>query len=122
MAFGKFSKKSIVNKERVFLGAPEAEAEALPNSRMPLTIVYHDYSNLAYELDSEKFIVLGRKGSGKSAFAEYICHLSKSEPNTFAKFIRKSEANLEAIVQIGEDNGHSIEVENLYTWLILLTY
>lgn len=120
MAFGKLLKKNILNKERIFLGAPEAEAEALPNSRMPLTVVYHDYSNLTYELSSEKFIVLGRKGSGKSAFAEYICYSSKSEPNIFAKFIRKSEANLETIVQIGEENGHNIEVENLYTWLILV--
>ena len=67
----------------------------------------------------EKFIILGRKGSGKSAFAEYICSIAANQPNMFARFIRKSETNLESIVQIGRDNGHNIEIENLYTWLIL---
>lgn len=105
--------------EKLFLGATEAEAEALPSSEMPLCSVYKDYHDLLASLKNERFIICGRKGSGKSAFAEYVLSLTKNEPNLFCKFIRQGEINLERIVQIGKESGHLIEKENLYTWLIL---
>ena len=99
MVFDKFIKKPRKNNDSIFLGSPEAEAEALPNSRMPLEKVYKDYSGLMEGLAHEKFIIVGRKGSGKSAFAEHVCMLAKSEANIFAKFIKQGEANLEQIIQ-----------------------
>lgn len=119
MVFRQLSKSIKKTKVSVFLGAPEAEAEALPNSRLPLSKVYKDYSRLVENLAHEKFIVVGRKGSGKSAFAEHICSLADNEANLFSKFIRQGEANLEQIVQLGVNQGHEIEKENLYKWLIL---
>jgi len=119
MVFGQLSKRLGIGKEYIFLGAPEAEAEALPNSKMPLSAVYNDYNELIPSLSHEKFVVVGRKGSGKSAFAEHVSELSSSDANLFAKFIRQSESNLEHIVQIGKDSNHHVERENLYTWLIL---
>lgn len=106
-------------KNLIFLGAAEAEAEALSTSTLSLMSVYEDFHNLFHELDSEKFIVLGKKGSGKSAFAEYLCAISKDEPNVFCKFIRQGEANLEHIVQIGKEHNHLIERDSLYKWIIL---
>lgn len=117
--------KNLVNKlgqhhkGRIFLGAPEAEAEALPQSKMPLVQIYEDYHHLLESLQHEKFIICGRKGSGKSAFAEYIGHLASQDPNLFCRFIRQGESHLEKIVQIGKDEGHSVEREILYQWLIL---
>ncbi|MCE8019904.1 hypothetical protein HOP51_07215 [Halomonas sp. MCCC 1A11036] len=118
MVFAKLSGRN-KKSESIFLGAPEAEAEALPNSRMPLEKVYKDYFDLIGGLAHERFIIVGRKGSGKSAFAEHICQISNTEPNLHAKFIRQGESNLEQIVQFGADVGHEIEKENLYKWLIL---
>lgn len=118
MVFGRLSGRN-KKDESIFLGAPEAEAEALPNSRMPLEKVYKDYSNLIDGLSNERFIVVGRKGSGKSAFAEHICQISQGDSNIHAKFIRQGESNLEKIVQFGVEAGHDIEKENLYKWLIL---
>lgn len=70
--FRQLAQNNKIDNEMLFLGSPEAEAEAeaLPNSQIPLSSVYDDYSNLVAELQYEKFIILGRKGSGKSAFAE----------------------------------------------------
>lgn len=119
MVFKQLLKKSNTNNDYIFLGAPEAEAEALPHSKMPLSIVYKDHNELIPSLVNEKFIIVGRKGAGKSAFAEHICSLSIHEPNLFSKFIRQGESNLEHIVQIGKDSGNQIERENLYKWLIL---
>lgn len=112
----KFGRKSA---ELIFLGAPEAEAEALPSSKMPLSAVYEDHHNLLASLENEKFIICGRKGSGKSAFAEYVSLIAKNEANIFCKFIRQGEANLEKVVQLGKEAGHGVERENLYVWLIL---
>ena len=117
--FGQLAKLSNRDSEYVFLGSPEAEAEALPNAKLPLSMVYKDHNNLIPALADVKFIIVGRKGSGKSAFAEHMCSLAEDNGNMFTRFIRQGESNLEHIVQIGADHGHEIERENLYKWLIL---
>ncbi|MGI2820060.1 P-loop ATPase, Sll1717 family [Vibrio fluvialis] len=117
--FKELARKQSEQSGRVFLGAPEAEAEAGYNSQMPLDSVYKDYCGLIPGLAHERFLVVGRKGTGKSAFAEHICSIAKNEPNMFAKFIRQSDVSLEGIVQSGLENGYELEKENLYKWLIL---
>ncbi len=119
MVFGQLSRNRQSENGSILLGSPEAEAEALPNSRVPLSKVYEDHCDLIGALANEKFIVVGRKGAGKSAFAEHICSIAEDQANLFARFIRQGESNLEQIVQIGIENGHEIEKENLYKWLIL---
>lgn len=104
---------------RIFLGSPEAEAEAHPNSRIKLLDVYDDHFDLLKEMECEKFMILGKKGSGKSAFAEYVVLIAQHEPNIFAKFIRQNDCNLEHIVQIGKEHGHIFERQHLFSWLIL---
>lgn len=103
---------------RLSLGSPEAEAESLYNSSIPLCEVYEDYDNLMDQLTHEKFIVIGRKGCGKSAFAEYVFDLASKEANLFCEFIKKNDTNLEKIVQIGIEENHPIERENLFKWII----
>lgn len=102
----------------VFLGSPEAEAEATCNSRMPLTEVYEDFHELLGGLSGEKFIVIGRKGSGKSAFGEYVYARSLSHPNLRCDFIRKSDTNLEQAVQQGVEAGLAIDSESFFRWII----
>lgn len=103
---------------KVFLGSPEAEAEATSNSRMPLTEVYEDFHDLLDGLSGEKFIIVGRKGSGKSAFGEYVFSRSLSEPNLHCDFIRKSDSNLERAVQLGQEAGLVIDSESFFRWVI----
>lgn len=117
--FRELAKRQSVQSGRIYLGAPEAEAEAGSNSQMPLDTVYKDYCGLIPGLAHERFLVIGRKGTGKSAFAEHICSIAKEEPNMFAKFIRQSDVSLEGIVQAGLESGYELEKENLYKWLIL---
>lgn len=105
-------------KSTLFLGSPEAEAEATSNSRIPLTEVYEDFHDLLDGLSGEKFIVIGRKGSGKSAFGEYVCARSLSEPNLHCDFIRKSDSNLERAVQLGQDAGLAVDSESFFRWII----
>lgn len=115
MFFGNKSKNS---KTALYFGAPEAEAESLPNSRVTLSDVYEDHHDLHHELASEKFIVVGRKGAGKSAFAEYTYLLSQSEANIFCTFIRQDVISLEKLVQLGTESQNLVSKEQLFKWLI----
>lgn len=116
--FSKYVPSSKNTQKRIFLGSPEAEAEAAEISRVPLQDVYEDYHGISEALSAEKFIVLGRKGSGKSAFGTFLQTKSLSEPNLHCKFIRKSDVNLEKIIQQGQEAGASVDAESFFKWII----
>ncbi len=61
---------------------------------------------------------MGRKGAGKSAFAEYTYLLSQSEPNIFCSFIRQDVISLEKLVQLGTESQSVVSKEQLFKWLI----
>lgn len=115
MVFGSLIKNR--NKKALYFGSPEAEGESSPSARVMLTDVYEDHHNLFNELSHEKFIVVGRKGAGKSAFAEYTYWLSQNEANIFCSFIRQDVVRLEELVQINDVLNGSTK-EHLFKWLI----
>ncbi|GAA5217198.1 P-loop ATPase, Sll1717 family [Corallincola platygyrae] len=116
MLFGNLARGT--KNRRLFLGAPEAEAEALEQSRMKLTDVYEDWHDLFNQLSHEKFIVIGRKGAGKSAFAQFAYAKSLGMSNLFVDFVKQDRINLEELVQIGNEKGHDFEKESIFKWLI----
>ena len=114
----KASTKSCRTTEGFNIGVAEAEGEA-NNSKITLSEVFEDFLDVIDQINNEKFIVLGRKGSGKSAIGEHICNIASSDANIFAKFIRRTEIDIEQIVQIGINEGERIEQEMLFKWVIL---
>lgn len=102
----------------IFLGSPEAEAEANATSRVPLQEVYYDYHNLADQIAGEKFIIVGRKGCGKSAFAEYVTLESSRAANVFSKFVKKSDYRLEEVVQAADSASLVLETSSFFKWII----
>ncbi|MBC5842496.1 hypothetical protein H8R23_13855 [Flavobacterium sp. F-380] len=102
-----------------FIGTPEAEGELTGNSKMKLGEIFGDYLNVFPELETEKFIVTGRKGAGKSAIAEYINFTAGNDANVFCDFIKTRDFDSQKIVQIGKENGLIIEEKLLFEWLIL---
>ena len=105
----------------MYLGIPEAEAEA--NDRnINLSAVFEDYLDIFRQINEGKFIVLGRKGSGKSAIGERIYQLSEADPNSFCTFVKKGDINIEHIIQVGKKEGILIEHELLYRWIILTQF
>ena len=103
------------------IGVPEAEAEAT-TSNIKLDCFYEDYLNILEDINNEKFIILGRKGTGKTALGEYILSLANNDANTFCDFIKKNEIDIEHIVQIGKEEGYTIEKTLLYKWIILTKF
>lgn len=116
MLFANLGKRS--KNRHLFLGSPEAEAESLESSRVKLTEVYEDWHDLFSQLSNEKFIVVGSKGAGKSAFAQYTYAKSLEESNIFVDFVKQDKTNLEKLVQIGLKKGHDLEREAIFKWLI----
>lgn len=102
----------------IFIGSPEAESEAT-STRIKLLDFFEDYLDILTQLNNEKFIVLGRKGSGKTAIGEHMYSLSQNDSNLFCKFIKKSDIDIEHIIQIGKSQGYNIERTLLYKWVIL---
>lgn len=103
----------------LFLGAPEAEAESQNNSAMALTEVFIEDTNVFNDLAHEKFIIIGRKGSGKSAIANFIRLSAQNESNVFASFVKETEISLQKVIQLSENNGIRIDTTILFHWIVL---
>lgn len=115
MVFKSFIRKE---KEALYIGSPEAEAESLPASKVSLRDVYQDLHNLYEELSNEKYILIGRKGCGKSAFAEYTYISSIDNANIFCSFISQDNISLEQLVQLGKEHDREHTKDHLFKWLI----
>jgi len=102
-----------------FIGCPEAEGESTANSKIKLGEMFGDFLKVFHELDSEKFIITGRKGSGKTAIAEYILFTAQNNANSFCSFIKSRDLNIQKVIQIGKENGLPFEDKLLFEWLIL---
>lgn len=86
---------------------------------MPLLEVYEDYQRIAEQLDHEKFVLIGRKGSGKSAFGTYICEYAKTDPSIFAKFVRRHDYDLELVTRGAAEAGIEFNPSIFVKWLAL---
>ncbi|WP_157889297.1 P-loop ATPase, Sll1717 family [Chromobacterium subtsugae] len=95
-----------------FLGYPEAEAEAHNNSQIPFTTLYTNI-NLIENLDDSRFILVGKKGTGKSAFAKYI--ESNNIANFFCKTLRKNDLDIDGIVSAC---GKDFDYESVSRWVL----
>jgi len=105
-----------------FIGTPEAEGETTSNSRIKLGEIFGDYLNVFPELHTEKFIITGRKGAGKSALAEYINYNAHNDANVFCDFIKIRELDSQKLVQLGRDQGLPVEEILLFEWVILTKF
>jgi len=104
----------------LFLGAAEAEAEVSDNSEVKLSDVFEDYFDIFTALDTVRFIVLGRKGTGKSALGKALYSSSLDNPNFFCDFVKHNDIRLEQVVQISKTSETPIYSSFLYEWIILV--
>lgn len=99
------------------LGVPEAEGEIL-NGKLSFLNCFDDYLHTMEQILNGKFIIVGRKGSGKSAIAKYIMETAgKKEENIGCSLIVPHEYNLEKLIQSIPSNLSSPE-DIIFEWLI----
>ena len=110
-------KLGISNTTRgLYLGTPEAEGEI--RAGRGLLEFFEDYMHIIEELSTEKFIITGRKGAGKSAIVKYIRDNSTEEKEMYSATVRPTDIDLERAVQIAGDSAENLYY-HLYEWIIL---
>ena len=101
----------------LYIGKPEAEGETT-QSGLNLLDFFEDYTHIEENIQRGYFIVSGRKGSGKSAYAMWLHEKARKSNELYTSIIRKNEFDIEAIIQaIPEKN---LKFEALFEWLILV--
>ncbi|GFK93161.1 hypothetical protein NNJEOMEG_00992 [Fundidesulfovibrio magnetotacticus] len=106
--------------DKFVFGSPEAEAEATLESTVRLLDVFEDFLGVLPLLNTERFIIIGRKGSGKSAIAEYICAKADDDAESFASFVRHDLIGLYRSVLETKDKP-AFSLYHLFEWVILIT-
>lgn len=98
-------------------GKPESEGE---NSyRESLQSPFDDYLNVLPAINNGHFIIVGRKGSGKSAIAKYIKDNACEENGCYCEIIKTDSIKLEQQIQ-GENQGLTEFIVAFFQWLILV--
>lgn len=95
------------------LGRPEAEAE-----KCFMLDYFEDYFAITENIQRGRFIISGRKGSGKSAYVVWMQKKTQKDSNSFCSTILKSDYNLEEI--INSSSEIAINYEALFEWIILV--
>lgn len=114
------SRKTSLTTNGFYIGTPEAEGENRSNEQN-LVSFYEDYNDINQNIKEGKFIISGRKGTGKSAYVKYISDNSSEENSMYSSLIRPSDLNLETSIQnIPEDFGHRYEM--IFEWVILIRF
>lgn len=102
----------------VYLGTPEAEGEIREGHG--LLEFFEDYMHVIDDIATEKFIVTGRKGAGKSAVVRYLRENSSEEKELYSATVRPSDIDLvRAIHIISEEAG---QYSQLYEWIVLTKF
>jgi len=75
------------HRKRCFsLGRPEAEAETQSEGPLSIKNLFVDEMHVMDALNDSKFIISGRKGTGKTAIKSYIILNSKPEDQTLLSY------------------------------------
>jgi hypothetical protein len=108
------SKKS----SRINLGVIEAEGESNESSSVKLIDVFDDDLGVLTELNSQKFIVIGRKGAGKSALASYIFQTMNNNATDECEIIKHDAIERELNLH-GLETGSVLNLD-FYKWLVMV--
>ncbi|MBQ2395784.1 MAG: hypothetical protein II304_01910 [Bacteroidales bacterium] len=104
-----------ITTKNFYFGTVEAEGEN--KNGLSLVDYFEDYLNILGDIDQQRFIFVGRKGTGKSAIAKYLKDRSDKENNSFAAILKMSDFSKEKVIQNSEEN---ISCEMIFEWLILV--
>lgn len=104
--------------DKIDLGVLEAEGEANATSSVKLADVFFDDLDVVERLSSQRFVVVGRKGAGKSALANYIQGSMNQEPTAQCRIIKHDSIERELKLQGLESS--SVLGLDFYKWLVMV--
>lgn len=98
-------------------GTAQAEGEWVEKGGHRINPYFTDFLDVLPEIANNKFLIVGRKGTGKSAIAQFIKNECDKTDDSFAHSITVSTIEIERIIQLTNSNDSDSLV---YEWLILL--
>lgn len=103
----------------IFLGLNDGKKEAL--YKEDFERFFFDYQNM-YEqaVSKEKFLILGRKGSGKTILAEYVRKRAESDPCHFCEIRSYKDFRFHELMQLKSRDIPPNEYICIWEWVILL--
>ena len=113
-----FNKINFKSKNAFSLGKPEAEAES--NSRLDLSLknLFVDEIGVIEAISNGKFIISGRKGTGKSAIVGYITLNSFPADNfLYCRTVKPIFHNIAYLNDLIENDNEKYQI--LYEWIII---
>ncbi len=102
-----------------YIGSTEAEAEN-KKGKLNHGHYFEDYLEILPQIEQGRFIISGRKGSGKSAIAKFIKDKADEMKDAYADLIRLSDLELEKLKQFDERNEFENKERILVEWVILV--
>lgn len=103
----------------IYLGINDGKKEAL--YRNDFENFFFDYQNI-YEqaIRPEKYIILGKKGSGKTILAEYINKKSFSNSNWFSEIRSYKDFQFHELIHLKSNDIQPNEYISIWEWVILI--
>ena len=100
----------------LYIGKPEAEAEnGGPIGKRQS--FFEDFLDIDSQVKNGSFIISGRKGSGKSAYAGQLVAKARKDENLYCELVKRNDFDLEEAVQTL--SKEEVKYEALFEWIIL---
>jgi hypothetical protein len=102
-----------------YLGENDGKKEAV--YRADFEKYFFDYNNIYQQaLKPQTFIILGKKGSGKTILAEYITKVSKDDPLCFYTINSYKDFKFHELINLKSTDISPNEYISIWEWVILL--
>ncbi len=103
----------------IYLGVNDGKKEAL--YRDDFEKFFIEYNNNYNEiLKPEKFLIIGRKGSGKTILAEYVRKQSEKESNWFSDIKSYKDFRFHELVNFKTNDISPNEYSAIWRWIVLI--
>lgn len=110
-----------VRLKSLFIGEIDGESEAI--KRHDFKDLFYNYGDRYKELlDGDKFLIQGRKGTGKTYLAKYIEWKIKNEKKQWCKLCDSSQVNFQAICELNGRDFFRGEQELFWKWVIFVQF
>jgi hypothetical protein len=105
--------------KNVYLGINDGKKEALYKN--DFENYFFDYNNMYEQATSKEiFLILGKKGSGKTLLAEYIKKISRPDPQWFCEVRSYKEFKFHELVQLKTNDISPNEYISIWEWVSLI--
>lgn len=110
-----------VKLKKIFIGEIDGESEVIKRNDFQ-NLFFNQNNNYKKLLSGEKFLIIGRKGTGKTYLAKYIEATINSTKGQYCKICDSSSFNLQRLIDIKGRDLMKGEHELFWEWIILLHF